>query len=97
MIRPKRMPTTPGEILREEYLIPLAMPQRQFAEHIGCDVGVINRIINGRSAVTARIALKLAAALDTTPEFWLNAQEAVDIWRASRTLKRLPARLLRTG
>jgi antitoxin HigA-1 len=97
MIRPKRMPTTPGEILKEEFLLPLAITQRRLAEHLGCDVKVINRIVNGRSALTAGIALRLAAAFDTTPEFWLNAQEAVDIWRASRTIKRLPPRLLKTG
>jgi antitoxin HigA-1 len=97
MMRTHREPTTPGEILREEYLVPLHLTQKQLADHIGCDVKVINRIVNARSAVTAPIALKLAATFDTTPEFWLNAQEAVDIWRATRSVKKLPRPLLKTG
>ncbi len=86
----KRQPTTPGEILQEEFLTPLEMTQKEFADHIGCDVKVINRIVNGRSAVTAEMALKLGAALKTTPDFWLNAQKAIDIFEASRHLGALP-------
>jgi addiction module HigA family antidote len=59
-----RKPTTPGEILRDEFLVPLAMTQKQLADHIEQDVKVINRIINGGSAVTAEVALKLAAAFE---------------------------------
>jgi addiction module HigA family antidote len=82
----RRMPTTPGEILREEFLEPLAMTQKQLADHIGCDVKVINRIVNGRTSVTAEMALKLGATFRTTPEFWLNAQRAVDLHRAASRL-----------
>jgi addiction module HigA family antidote len=89
-----RAPTTPGEILREEYLVPLEMSQRQLAEHIGQDVKVINRIVNGKSAVTAEVALKLAAAFRTTPEFWLNAQKAIDLYVARRKLRGLPKPLV---
>lgn len=96
MIR-RRKPTTPGEILREEFLAPLRMSQKAFANHLGCDLKVINRIVNGRSAVTAEMALKLGAALRTTPEFWLNAQKAVDIHRAARHLVKLPKPLLRAS
>jgi len=94
MIQMKRLPTTPGEILREEYLRPLGMTQKDLADHIHCDVKVINRLINGRSALTATMALKLAAAFKTSPNFWLNAQQAVEIHKASRRLNRLPKALL---
>ena len=93
----RRKPTTPGEILREEFLAPLGLSQKDLATHLGCDLKVINRIVNGRSAVTAEMALKLGAALRTTPEFWLNAQKAVDIHRAIRHLVKLPKPLLRAG
>ena len=86
----QRPPTTPGEILREDFLEPLGMTQQQLANHIGCDVKVINRIINGRSAVSAEMALKLGAALRTSPGFWLNAQKAVDLYRAGFKIKKLP-------
>lgn len=86
----KRKPTTPGEILREEFLRPLGMTQKTLADHIGCDIKVINRILNGRSSITAEMALKLASAFRTTPEFWLNAQKAVDLYRAVKHIKKLP-------
>lgn len=86
----KRPPTTPGEILSEEFLKPLGLTQTAFAEHLGCDVKVINRIVNGRSSVTAEMAIRLGAALGVSPQFWLNAQQAVDIYHARRKVKRLP-------
>ena len=93
----RRRPTTPGEILREEFLLPLRLTQRQLAGHLGCDLKVINRIINGRTSVTAEMALKLGAAFRTSPEFWLNAQKAVDLHRAARHLTSLPKPLLRAS
>jgi antitoxin HigA-1 len=95
--RLEREPTTPGEILREEFLEPLEMTQRELADHLSCDVKVINRIVNSRSAVTASMALKLASAFGTTPEFWLNAQKAVDLHRASRELDDLPPPVRKAG
>ena len=89
-----RKPTTPGEILREEFLAPLGMTQKQLADHLGCDVKVVNRIVNGRAAVTAEMALKLGAAFRTTPGFWLNAQKAVELDRASRRAAVLPEPLV---
>jgi addiction module HigA family antidote len=85
-----RQPTTPGEILSEEFLKPLGLTQAQFAEHIGCDVKVVNRIVNGRTSVTADMAIRLGAALRMTPEFWLNAQQAVDIYHATRRIRKVP-------
>jgi addiction module HigA family antidote len=93
----RREPTTPGEILREEFLIPLSLTQEQLADHLGCDVKVINRIVNGRSSVTAEMALKLGATFRISPEFWLNAQKAVDLHQAARHLSNLPKPLLRAG
>ncbi len=86
----QRRPTTPGEILNEEFLIPLKMTQKELADHIGCDVKVINRIINERSSVTAEMALKLGAALKTTADFWLNAQKAIDLFESKKNLGTLP-------
>ncbi len=96
MLRLKRMPTTPGEILKEEFLVPLEITQKELADHLSCDVKVINRLVNARTTLTAPMALKLAAAFNTTAEFWLNAQKAVDLYRASVELKELPASLLKS-
>ena len=76
----KRKPTSPGEILNEEFLQPLGITQKDLAEHLDCDYKVINRIVNEKTSVTPEMAIKLGAALDTTPDFWLNAQMAVDLW-----------------
>lgn len=97
MITAKRAPTTPGEILNEEFLKPLSMTQKQLANHLGCDIKVINRLINGKTGLTAEMSLKLAAAFKTSPEFWLNAQKAVDLYEASKRVKKLPAVLIPSG
>ncbi len=96
MLRQRR-PTSPGEILREEYLAPLGMTQKQLADHLGCDVKVVNRIINGHSRISPVMALKLGAAFCTSPGFWLNAQRAVDLYRAARSIGQLPEPLLAAG
>jgi len=97
MMRILRKPTSPGEILAEEFMKPLGMTQKQLANHVGCDVKVINRIVNGRTSVSAEMAIKLAATFQTTPEFWLNAQQAVNLYEASRRIKKKPKALLKAG
>jgi addiction module HigA family antidote len=91
----KRKPTSPGEILREEFLIPLGITQKKLAEYLRCDFKVINQIINEKAHVTPGLALKLAAALNTTPDFWLNAQKAIDLYNISRSLSTLPKPLFK--
>jgi addiction module HigA family antidote len=91
----KRKPTSPGEILSEEFLKPLSLTQKKLADHLGCDIKVVNRIINGKTSVTAEMALRLGAAFDTSAEFWLNAQKAVDLYEASQTIKKLPLAIVR--
>lgn len=92
-MNPNRKPTTPGEILLHEYLIPLKISQRELAEHLGCDYKVINRIVNEKASVTPEMATKLAAALETTPDFWLNAQIAIDLWESRIPRKKIPSLL----
>jgi len=77
-------PTSPGELLKEEWLEPTGMTQTALAEKMGVDVQVVNGIVRGRRAVTAPTALRLGEALGTTPEFWMNAQVACDLWAARR-------------
>ena len=90
MLTIKRDPTTPGEILQKEFLNPFGLTQKQLAAHIGCDVKVINRIVNNKTSVTAEMAIKLASTFGTSPQFWLNAQQAVDIYQATAKLEILP-------
>ncbi|NGX38573.1 MAG: putative HTH-type transcriptional regulator YbaQ [Chlamydiae bacterium] len=57
------------------------MTQKELAEYLKCDYKVINRIINEKAKVTPEMAIKLSAAFNTTPTFWLNAQMALDLWK----------------
>ena len=93
----RRKPTPPGEILREEFLVPLGLSQKALADQLGCDVKVVNRIVNGRCAVSAEMALKLGAAFRTSPDFWMNAQRAVDPYEAAGYVPSLPRPLLKAG
>lgn len=88
-----RKPTTPGEILLEEFLKPAQITQTAFAGHIGCDVKTINRLINDHTSLDVQMALRIAAAVGTTAEFWLNLQKAVDLYEASQSDVSLPPRL----
>ena len=97
MVKIKRKPTTPGEILQEEFLSELGISQKELAHHIGCDIKVINRIVNSRTSVTAEMAVKLASAFNTSPQFWLNAQQAVDIFNALKKIKSFPQPIKRAS
>ena len=97
MLNIDREPTSPGEILEEEFLKPMHITQKQLADHIGCDIKVINRIVNVRTSITAEMAIKMGFAFGTSPEFWLNAQQAVDIFRAKKNMKDAPEPLIQVG
>ena len=78
-----RAPTPPGEMLLEEFIKPLGMTQVQLAARIGVSYVRLNEIINGRRGITPSTALRLAKALGTAPQLWLNGQLALDLYRAS--------------
>ncbi len=88
-----REPTTPGEILLEEFLKPASISQTAFARHIGCDIKTINRLVNGHTSLDAKMARRIGAAVGTTAEFWLNLQKAVDLYEAAQSTTDLPPRL----
>ena len=79
MLPKNRIPTHPGEILLEEFLVPLNLSQVQFARHIDVPVQRINEIIRGRRGVSPETAWLFSQALGTTPQFWLNMQAAHDL------------------
>jgi antitoxin HigA-1 len=88
-----RKPTSPGEILREEFLKPMSLSQKQLAEHIGVDIKVVNRICNDKSSITPVVAVKLASTFGMSAEFWLNAQTATDLWNIKNSGLILPNKL----
>ena len=81
---------TPGEILAEEFLKPMAVSQYRLARDIGVPPRRINDIVKGRRAITADTALRLGRFFRMSPQFWLNLQTH---WDLERELARLGSRL----
>jgi addiction module HigA family antidote len=75
----KYNPIHPGEILASEFLDPLGISAAELARAIRVPANRVTRLINGQTAVTPDTALRLARALRTTPEFWLNLQLRFDL------------------
>jgi len=83
----KRRPTHPGNMLREDFLPDFGLTVVGLAEAAGVSRQSINELLRGRRAVSPEMALRLARLFGNAPEFWLNAQRAVDLWDASQALK----------
>ena len=77
-----RPPTHPGEMLAEEFLKPLGITQVQLAGMIKVPFQRVNLIVNGKRGITPDTALRLSHLFGTTPDFWLNLQQAWDLYEA---------------
>jgi len=82
MLPKHRIPTHPGQILLEEFLIPMEIPQTRLAEHLGVPIQRINELVKGKRGVTSETAWLLSAAFKTTPDFWMNLQTQYDLARS---------------
>lgn len=82
----KRVTTHPGEMLREEFLVPLGMSQNALAMRIRVPATRIGDILHGRRGITPDTALRLARFFGNSPEFWLNLQQMHDLSRARMEL-----------
>lgn len=80
-------PISPGEILVEEFMKPNGITQSQLSRDIDVNRSRISNIINGRSAITAAIALKLARYFDTAPMLWMNLQSSYGLRSLNRLAK----------
>jgi antitoxin HigA-1 len=80
-------PTHPGEMLREDFLPDYGLTVTSFAKALGVSRQTVNELLRERRAVSPEMALRLSRLFGNTPEFWLNAQRAVDLWEAERTIK----------
>lgn len=90
MLPKKRAPTHPGEMLLKEFLEPLGVTQREFAQHLGWTYARLNEIVNGRRGVSADSALAFGDALKTGPELWLNLQRDWDLWHSMQSHDKIP-------
>ena len=74
-----RIRTHPGEVLREEYLVPLGISARALAKALGVPANRITEIMRGERDVSADTAIRLGRYFRTDPRFWLNLQAAYDL------------------
>ncbi len=84
----KRRPTHPGEMLREDFIPDYGLTVSSMAASLGVSRQSINELLRERRAVSSEMALRLARLFGNSPEFWLNAQRAVDLWDAAQTIKK---------
>lgn len=73
-----------GEILRELYLEPLAISVTEAADKLGVSRQALSRLINEKTGISAEMAIRLAKAFSTSPEFWLNIAKTHELWLATK-------------
>jgi addiction module HigA family antidote len=88
MIPKHRKPSHPGEILLQEFLEPMDLSQVELARRMGVPIQRVNTLINGKRDITAETAILLSRVLKTSPEFWMNLQDARDLYEAREHLAR---------
>jgi addiction module HigA family antidote len=84
-----RQPTHPGEMLREEFLIPMNLTQKQLADSIQVRYQRINEIVSGKRGVIPSTALRLAKYFGMSTDFWLNLQIKFDLYLAQKKEKQV--------
>src|SRR5512136_2587337 len=82
-----RAPTHPGEMLLEEFLIPMGLTQRELADAIHVPYQRVNDLVNGRRGMTPNTALRLAKYFGNSPAFWMNLQLRWDLYFAQQEEK----------
>ncbi|MBI5141942.1 MAG: HigA family addiction module antidote protein [Nitrospirae bacterium] len=85
-IKRQARPTHPGEMLREDFLPDFKLTVSGLAMALGVSRQTINELVHERRAVSPEMAIRLSRLFGNTPEFWLNAQRAVDLWDANQTI-----------
>jgi addiction module HigA family antidote len=86
-------PITPGEILLEEYLLPMGISQNAMARAIGVPPRAINEIVLGRRAITPAMSIRFGAFFGQTPEFWHGLQVECDFRALAKKQKQLTAKI----
>ena len=82
-----RQPTHPGEMLVEEFLIPMHITQRELADAIHVPYQRVNELVNQKRGVTPSTALRLARFFGVSADFWLNLQVRCDLYKAQENEK----------
>ncbi|MCK4510052.1 MAG: HigA family addiction module antidote protein [Desulfuromonadales bacterium] len=91
--RMQRKPTHPGEMLREDFITDYGLTVAGMAKELGVSRQSVNELLRERRAVSPEMALRLGRLFGNSPEFWLNAQRAVDLWVAAESVRDQIARI----
>lgn len=83
----KVRPTHPGVMLREDFLPEYGLTVSGFARSLRVSRQTVNDLLRERRSISPEMALRLSRLFRNSPEFWLNAQRAVDLWEAARQIK----------
>lgn len=81
-------PTHPGEMLREDFMPDYSLTAAGLAEKIGVSRQTVNELLREHRSITPYMALRLSRLFGNSPEFWLNAQRAYDLWHAQKEYKK---------
>lgn len=92
-IQMRRRPAHPGEMLREDFLPDYGLTASSLATSIGVSRQTLNELLRERRRISPEMALRLARLFGNSPEFWLNAQRAVDLWDAAQAIESEVARI----
>ena len=82
----KRRPLHPGKFIVERYLVPNRISRRELSRHLDVSTSTLNRVISGRTAVRAEMALRLSKTLGNSAESWLAMQQDHGLWQARQHL-----------
>jgi len=88
-----KTPMTPGEILLEDYLVPMGISQNALARALGISPRSINEIVLGRRAITPEMSLKLGKFFKQSPQFWFNIQTNCDFRRIMKNAGKITAKV----
>ena len=86
-------PPHPGEVLRDGVFNDATVSVTDFAARLGVTRAALSRVLNGKAAISAHMALRLAAALGGSAQSWLYMQANYDLWHAERALRRQVAKI----
>ncbi|MGG7055295.1 HigA family addiction module antitoxin [Nitrosomonas sp. ANs5] len=84
----KRQPISVGEMITEEFFVPMKLTQGRLAEAMDISRKTVNELCTNRRAITTDTALMLATVFGNTADFWLNLQQRNELWKALNTPKR---------
>ncbi|MBI4685147.1 MAG: HigA family addiction module antidote protein [Nitrospirae bacterium] len=87
MLDLKRTPTHPGQILKEDFILPLGISQTELAKKLKTTFRTVNEILNAKRGVTPEMAIRLSRFFGTSEELWLNLQNQYDLYRVKEKKK----------